>query len=1073
MPIQSSFPRIADQILSFNKNIVDTLSKLNTLTTTTDSSVNIQIFDNEGILRNYTLPSFTSLKAEIERLNNNINSLYNIDSTGSFIQSTNSNKYKKIITVDLNREPLPIDSLGNITSFKSKVNWFFDNMLDPFLQVEFDLSDKIENNVSKCLVRRYIIDFEKNSDGNLTELGLSASNLFNVNFKNNANILLEEFLEWYNITPGLVDISPNFDEDTYTLEPNSLLFDGEFSIIRIEEDRLNRKLWYVLNTLEYVEIEKNKVRQLSINDEVIINMPQTSSRYKVIEVSTSESNPMVRFERIEGLEPISVGIGMLKIYSPVIFNKKIRINIGFNEHNIIFIKAINTESNLVAKKWSLGTGFYTNELRYSSNDSTNGLNMKQFYDENVVDYGIVLKDMASKKISNIFGIKPNSPELSIESFDIIQINKHLTDNTNKTLIMEKYKLFLSLKSEVNQLEEAIIQKNKEIRTTNYKSESSKKQAELQISQLTNTKESKIKLLSSINQELIDLNNNTNVNVEPKFRLRGFWKMPESVFNGSKVQEIIKFIVQYRYLSNDNRENPTEVFDVKENKAVFSNWTTYRSETRNRLFDEQTYEYFWEEEDLNDPDKVNINQLDIPIQNGENIEIRIKSISEVGWPESPLESEWSNLLNIKFPDELNTISDQNEAIKSESYKESIRLEVLNDLESKGMDQHLLDSITTNTKTYFHDANNILSGFKDTNGQILSLFEYIFSLEQRIKSLEENLNRVKGELRISIFKNNQEFGVQNGQEIVFNIECEDYVEKFISSGIPTGRVYENNIYVIKDFNIRIGNISTSSPLGLLSNRIYSRNSEVYTTSAPQVFWVNDQDELLKTDITGETKTQLNHQFIWSVNYDFVNENVVSRLGENIGNSFATTNSLTPYLSTTEYNLGFNETTILSFIGNNNSLLESDKWIDETSSVSSTNKLLTSIHPVIQTLETITENNSSKVKTISTGSRNDILIPINIYFKLNSLDNNQKGLGYQYVDFNNSTTTVKHIKKVKFLLENEAENRPILFSIKFNINRNKVVYPKKSSLENNIVVSNGGGGGGSLSSDVDFSDRRSSNR
>jgi hypothetical protein len=34
-----------------------------------------------------------------------------------------------------------------------------------------------------------------------------------------------------------------------------------------------------------------------------------------------------------------------------------------------------------------------------------------------------------------------------------------------------------------------------------------------------------------------------------------------------------------------------------------------------------------------PDLPNINQLDISIQSNEKIDIRIKSISEVGWPDS--------------------------------------------------------------------------------------------------------------------------------------------------------------------------------------------------------------------------------------------------------------------------------------------------------------------------------------------------------------------------------------------------------------------------------------------------------
>lgn len=160
MPIQSSFATVANQITSYNKNIVDTLSKINALSTTQEPSVDIQIVDVEGVLRSYSLPSFTFLKSEIERLNNSINSLYSIDTGGALIQTSNANKFKKIITVDLNREPNSINDLGTITTFRAQKNWFFDSMLNPALFIELDLSDKIENNVRKILSRRYIVTIQ-------------------------------------------------------------------------------------------------------------------------------------------------------------------------------------------------------------------------------------------------------------------------------------------------------------------------------------------------------------------------------------------------------------------------------------------------------------------------------------------------------------------------------------------------------------------------------------------------------------------------------------------------------------------------------------------------------------------------------------------------------------------------------------------------------------------------------------------------------------------------------------------------------------------------------------------------
>ena len=1054
MPIQSSFPKVADQVITYNKNIVDVLSKINSATTTTDSTVNVQLFDENGVLRNFSIPSFTSLKAEIDRLNNNINSLYSIDADGALIQTSSQNRFKKIITVDLNREPVAVSSLGDVSAFKSSPNWFFDSLLDPLLSVEIDLSGKIEDNVRKCQVRRYIVDFAKDVDGNLTTLGQSALNSFNELFRGNPNIVITEFENWHATTPGVIEpLNPKYDEQVFDLEPNNLLYDGEFSVLRIQEDRLNRKLWYVLDTLEYVVTETTEVRELTVDDEVIINNERTSTRYKVIEVSTAESNPRVRFERVEGIEPIPVAIGALKIYSPVVYTKRVRVSVGYNERNVVFLKPINTDNNLVAKKWSLGTGFYTNDLRLDSESDANGLTMEQFYIDYVYDYGEALQDLVAKKTPNKLAGTPNSPTLNLENFKVVQINKHLTDTPDANLIKQKHNQQLSLKSEVEQIQDAITDRNKKLKVTKFKSESSKKQSKLEIEELTRKKNSKSKLLASVTKEIIDLSRNPRTKVEPKFRVRGFWSIPESVVTrGTKPQEIVQFRVQYRYVSKDGREAPIEQFQVDnaEDQASFSNWNEFKTDARKRTYDPETGEYYWEIEDLESADTPNINQVDIPIQVDERVEFRIKSISEVGWPESPVESDWSEILTVEFPDDLNNVLNENDFILQEATKEDLKVNMETELSARGLDDHLADQVTINQNTYHHDSTKILSGFKDENGVALDLYEYLRSLEDRIRGLEEKIKRAKGELEVVILRNNQEFVVKNGSETVFNVECEDYLNTYTGQGIPSGRVYANDIYVIKDFVIRVRNKATESPLGLLSGRTYLQNTDVYNSSAPQVFWVNDQDELITSDVTGQTRTQLANQFVWMMNYDSVTTTSVSKLSENMGNSFVTNtnNSITPVLGSTEYNLGYNETTILSFVGNNKSLLDPAKWVDSTVSVASTTKLLSTIHPVVKDLESIIETNSDKVKTVDPGDANSIILPLNIYFKMNALDNTQTGLNYQYINLNRQNQTVKHIKKVRFFLENESENRPFTFSIKFNLNRNKVIVKKTAPAINTSI-------------------------
>ena len=1047
MAVQSSFPKVADQVITMNKNIVEILSKINSLQTTTDSSVTLQVYDENGVLRNYTLPSFTSLKADIDRLNNNINSLYSIDAAGSLIQTSNQNKYKKIITVDLNREPIPVGTLGVLSTFKSSPNWFFDSLMDPMVSVELDLSGKIEDNVRKCLVRRYIVDFAKNADGTFTTLGQSALNSFNQLFRGNSNVVISEFENWYSTTPGVINpVNPKYDEQMFDLEPNHLLYDGQFSVLRIQEDRLNRKLWYILDTLDYLVVDTNQTKKLSIGDNVIINSSsQTSTRYNILEVSTVETNPKIRVERAEGIEPIPVGIGTLKIYSNLIYTKKVQVSVGYNERNVLFIKPVNADNNLVAKKWSLGTGYYTNDLRLSSTSNANGLSMQQFYIDYVYDYGVVLQDLVAKKTPNSLAGTPLAPTLATNNFKVVQTNKHLTDTPDSNLIKQKHNNQLSLKSEIQQISDAIAARNKAAKFTKFKSDSAKKQADLEIQDLITKKDSKSKLLASTTQEIIDLSKDPKNNVNPEFSVRGFWSIPSAVVTtGTAPQQIVQFRVQYRKLSKDGKEAPVDTFIItdSQNKASFSNWTEFKTDVRKRHYDSATGQYTWVVEDVTNPDLPNINQLDIPIQSNEQIDIRIKSISEVGWPDSPVESDWSEIITLSFPDDLNTITNENQFILAAANKEDLKSSVNADLSAKGLDQHLSETVTVNNVTYHHDAKKILSGFQDENGVSLDLYSYIQKLVDRISSLEEKITRAKGELQVIILRNNQEFIVNNDSETTFNVECEDYLTTFTGQGTPTGRVYENNIYMIKDFVIKIKNNATSSPLGLLSNRTYADpKNTIYNPAVPQCFWVNNQDELKTVDNIGQTRTQLDNQFIWMVNYDSITQATVGKLTENIGNSFVNnnSNSITNILASNEYNIGYNESSLLNFIGNNKSLLDPSKWVDSVFSVASTTKFLTTIHPVVKDLENIQELNSDKVHIVNVGEKNSIIIPLNIYFKLNALDTNLQGLDYQYVDLNNATKTVKHVKKVKFFLENEAENRPFIFTLKFNLNRNKVVVRK----------------------------------
>ena len=254
----------------------------------------------------------------------------------------------------------------------------------------------------------------------------------------------------------------------------------------------------------------------------------------------------------------------------------------------------------------------------------------------------------------------------------------------------------------------------------------------------------------------------------------------------------------------------------------------------------------------------------------------------------------------------------------------------------------------------------------------------------------------------------------------------MSRYNSAGMT--RVYYNNIYVIRDFEIRIQNKVLESTLGLLSNRKYLNYNNIYNKDNPQIFWVSEKDELLNISSSGQTLTQLNNQYIWSVNYDSVTSGSITKLSENIGNNFKSDNSLTKILSTTNYNVGYGDKTSLGFNSNNIILTESTKWVDTEQSSDSSTKLLTTIHPVCKKIEDLVETNSDLIKSVEAGENNFLSIPIRIYFKVNSLENTTEETSY--VNLNNYKKPITHIKKLRFFLETEFDRQPFEFTLEFNM-------------------------------------------
>jgi len=1018
MTQKNSFISLMEQISLLNKNSVEIISKLNDVVGSSASSITVNLQEDDGGVSQYQLPTVGFLKREIDIANSNIKKLSGLESDNSVI-IVDGETTRKIQSVDINREPSQIDNLNTVTQFKQNNNWFFEGMMNPLLSVELDLQGQIDEHVKKVLSSRYIVKFERNEDGTLTDEGLTSQQDFETKFLNRNDFTINEFLNWMtnDTNAGVLNRTiPDYykDDQMFDLNYKEVNYKGFYSVMKIETDRLNNKLWYHLDTLSYFGRD-GSTGTLSIGDTLTLNKSGRFSRYNITEINTSSSLFRVAIERIEGYDPIPVGTNVLEFYSSLTSQKTVKISIGFDEYNVIFLRPINTDNYIIASSWSKGMSFYSNDLVL---DTDSNVAMNDFYLDSVQDYGAILNDLVKKNIPSAFGSVPNTTQLNNDNFKVVQINKHLTDTKDETSLKKLHAQKNSSKSKLQQVNEAITEKNRELNIKSFKSVAEKSKAQNELDKLIKNQESETKLLSSLISQITNAKSESKST--PKYRIRGFWDIPDPIIkDGYRSQEVIGFEVQYRYSSKFGTENSTEGFEVSNTvvgtesttrTGYFANWIPYNTDLRKRAYDEVKSEWYWEIEDISDADTPNINQLDIPINPDEKVEVRIRSISEVGYPETPLTSDWGDSLTVDFPDELKDVLGENEFIMKEANQEEMRVNFENELTAKGITNHVSEAFYANEKYYAHNDTSIATSFKDSFGNTLTLFDYLKQINDKITSLEEAIKRAKGELKVTLFKGVDETVIDVNSVTNITIYCDDYANLSTnSSSTYSTRYFDNNVYLVQDYFIEFENIATDNPLGLITNSL-GTISPILNKGINNSTYVNDIGTIFQSE---------NDQYIYLLNE--VNNSSDKIYG---GLKEIDTNDVSlpigaDILILDDVNLGGN------FGGNilNDDIWSagSSHWITIRNEDSGSTKLGSTVHPFLNTTKDLI--NTDGLQTINASE--NIRIPLNVYFKMDVTKENGSLL-----EISSSSTPQRRTKKLKFYMEVENKERPMQFELNFVI-------------------------------------------
>jgi hypothetical protein len=669
----------AENMSDMVKSSAEILNMANAINQSVSSS-EVSVTLSDGL----TIPSYSTVIDRLSKVENTMSQF----TQGSGNIQTDDGTYRKIKVSTISKAPNKITGISDVSTFNINPNWFFESLQYPRCIVQIDLTDKIDETSDRVYVDRVILDLTDTVAGSINMREFYSTNILNkdLSYSSLVSILINN------------NISYKEDKDEVKLP---LTYEKYYGIFNITGSQLIKgndgisRIWYYLNTLNYSTVdeaglEENNGHILTVGDYVRYD----DSLFKVIEIVQDEKRI-----RLEG----SIGFQTLGIYDNLYFynapfsEKTINVGIGINEINIIYVKAVNEDYNLLSKTWSDPITFITNDLTFDENET---LTFDTYYNKNVADFGRDWIAQAKEKhIYSYNGVKPYAPVLNESDMQVVQINTQL----QTTLDTERYN---NLTSEISSIKTNItttrntISKNKDL-LLQLSNSAERENIQNIINSDTTTLSSLSTRYNSLVEELNTLLNDAGaISYTPKYHVRGFFGIPDNNEN----QQVIGFEIMYRYLHTDETGVKLDTYQYNSNDSVlsgvFSDWNLVTSRILEKKYNEDTDTYYWSHTNTLDGSEININQIDIAIRSGEKVEIKARSISEAGYPYNPLKSDWSNSIIISFPDNL-TSNDSVTTVLNTVKNDMTAITLQNTISAAGVYTHLSDT----NSTFKHDARNL--------------------------------------------------------------------------------------------------------------------------------------------------------------------------------------------------------------------------------------------------------------------------------------------------------------------------------------------------------------------------------
>ena len=756
---------------------LDILQALNDSFFTNQNHLSVKVGENQ-----YAIPSFIALENKINSLTANFENLVNAPESGEAFFDFNGNT-RAIQVRSYTSVPNSL-VLEPIKKFDVEKNDIFKDFLTPNPFIKFNVAT-LPNDTTQVIVKKIMPLSKGLKDlfaSYLTET-IDDTTINNVSAKKTYQeiykviSLLEKNVDYveYDVKADL-PIRKNIGTGTYVIEKivEDIVDDNldNYITLQIRSD-INDST--IMSSLKYRLFDETIEKMLKPGDHMVTY--EGNAKMEVVEVkaNTNIIKVKVLYGEFLNLVPSTnndltkiSNLSKIKFYSPVDFDadKYVKVSLEEDQYVFVTIAALNSRMN-VQSPWGSGIVINTHLLTNDKNE-----NFKSYYNENVRNVGDVLYEITSLMSNTLMkhteeeykGFTTFTPTINPEYLKVTRINSHLNDSVAIQNIKSLYSQKKSLQIQLDELQSKININKEKLASISYDDLSGERTALLtELSKLNVSKSELTTAMFKLMNELAVSANNSEVPIEnAKYRIRGFYDI-----KGNEWEDHIKGIrVQYRYRNVNEPLNKALSFD---DKFVFSDWNNMSGFDRERVTEYKNGGYISNMANLNDDsNEPSFNQIDIPITQGEIVDIRLKVVYDFGYPFVQTSSAWSPIYSIEFPEEylmdvkiLDIIEENNNDIETNRFN--------NILTEGGIPVHIGDKLTDQDITYFHKPESIASGFYTSERRIIPLKDKLNEINNWVIQLRDEFYGTESDkLSVYIKQGSKKVVLKPNQHNIVNLE-----------------------------------------------------------------------------------------------------------------------------------------------------------------------------------------------------------------------------------------------------------------------------------------------------------------